>query len=212
MARSADSPRKLLIATNNKGKLQEYRHLLLGLPCELVSLAGEGIKEASNEEGQTFEENAALKAREYASRSGCLMLADDSGLEVDALGGRPGVHSARYGGETTDEGRIGLLLRELNRLPQEQRTARFVCVIAIDYGGPDVASFRGECGGVILFEPRGKHGFGYDPVFYLPQLGKSMAELSFEEKNEVSHRANAARQARGFLLKVLKGATVERPV
>ncbi|MEW6034106.1 MAG: RdgB/HAM1 family non-canonical purine NTP pyrophosphatase [Chloroflexota bacterium] len=197
---------KLLVATNNKGKLREYLHLLRGLPCELVSLAEKGIAEVNCEDGQTFEDNAALKARRYARLSGLLTLADDSGLEVDALGGRPGVHSARYGGQTTDEGRIALLLREMEGVPWEKRSARFRCVIAIDSGSGESTLCEGECRGSICFDPRGMEGFGYDPVFYLPELGRSMGELSLEEKGRVSHRAMAARKARQVLPGLLKGA------
>ncbi|MBI2857246.1 MAG: RdgB/HAM1 family non-canonical purine NTP pyrophosphatase [Chloroflexi bacterium] len=209
MARQASlqtAPR-LLIATNNKGKLREYQYLLRGLPCEFVSLAEAKVSEVVCEEGQTFGENAALKARGYRRLSGLATLADDSGLEVDALGGRPGIHSARYGGRTSDEDRISLLLEELAGVPWEQRTARFACVIGIDFGAPEVALCYGYCSGIICYEPRGAGGFGYDPVFYLPELGKTMAELSFEEKNSISHRAAAAKQARAVLVKAFESVS-----
>ena len=164
-----------------------------------MSLGERGIAEADLETGSSFEENATLKAQGYASMSGLTTLADDSGLIVDALGGRPGTYSARYGGRTTDQERIELLLSELQCVPWENRAARFRCVIAVNFdlkGGSDVTLCSGECPGIICLEPRGGNGFGYDQVFYLPGLGKTMAELTFEEKNRVSHRAVAAQGVR----------------
>lgn len=175
-----------------------------------MSLAERGVAEVDLETGSNFEENATLKAQGYASMSRLTTLADDSGLEVDALGGRPGVYSARYGGRTTDQGRIELLLSELQRVPWESRTARFRCVIAVNpglKGGSDVILCSGECPGIICLEPRGSNGFGYDPVFYLPDLGKTMAELAFEEKNRVSHRARAARGVRPGLEELFRRRT-----
>lgn len=196
---------KLLIATNNRGKLAEYKSLLEGVPWELVSPAECGIAEGDFETGDTFEANARLKARGYARLSGLPTLADDSGLEVDALGGRPGVYSARYGGQTTDSGRIELLLRELRGVPRDKRSARFRCVIAIDPAtGDEVTLCEGECTGFICLEPRGEQGFGYDPVFCLPGVNRTMAELSFAEKNRISHRARAAARARPVLAKLYR--------
>ena len=172
------------------------------MPWKLVSLGERGIAEAGLETGSSFEENATLKAQGYASMSRLTTLADDSGLVVDALGGRPGIYSARYGGRTTDQERIELLLSELQRVPWENRTARFRCVIAVNpglKGGSDVTLCSGECPGIICLEPRGDNGFGYDPVFYLPDMGKTMAELTFDEKNRVSHRAGAAQRVRPSL-------------
>ena len=187
---------KLLLATNNKAKVREYKHLLQDLPFELVSLAELGITTKVNEVGGSLEENARLKATVLAAESRLLVLADDSGLEVDALGGEPGRLSARYAGEgASDRKRIDYLLSRLKGVPGEKRSARFRCVIAIATPDGEVELCSGECRGVITLEPRGEEGFGYDPVFYLPQLGKTMAELSLEVKNQVSHRGQAARQA-----------------
>jgi len=194
--------RKLLLATNNKGKAREYRNLLRGIPFDIVLPAEEGIIAEVEETGTSYEENASLKAEASAKPSGLLTLADDSGLEVDALGGEPGIRSARYAGEkATDTDRNNYLLEKLKDIPENKRTARFVCVIAIAIPGGKLTLFRGECRGVITTEPRGTQGHGYDPVFYVPELQKTMAELPIEEKNRVSHRARAAEKARAFLMK-----------
>jgi len=196
--------RKLLIATNNPGKLQEYADLLEGLPVALTSPAQEGLSLAVDESGATFAENAILKARAYAEASGLPTLADDSGLEVDALDGAPGVRSARYAGEgTSDEDRYRLLLRNLREVPAERRTARFRCVVAVAWPEGDVHTAEGRCEGVIGFEPRGTHGFGYDPVFYLPDRGQTMAELPPAVKNRISHRARAAQAVLPILRRLL---------
>ena len=194
---------KLLLATNNKGKIREYKSLLKGIPYEIVTLAGQGITTEVNEVGGSFEENARLKASTLAKESGLLSLADDSGLEVDALGGEPGSLSHRYAGEgASDADRINYLLSRLKDVPETKRTARFRCVITIATPDGKVELCDGECRGIITSKPRGNQGFGYDPVFYLPELGKTMAELTLEEKNRVSHRAQAAEKARAFLLKM----------
>jgi XTP/dITP diphosphohydrolase len=200
-----DLPEKrLLLATNNRGKVSEYRSLLQGIPYELVTPADVGIDIEVEESVSSFEENARLKATTLAAASGLLALADDSGLEVDALGGEPGVRSHRYAGEgASDTERIDYLLAKLKDVPAEKRTACFRCVIAVAAPDGMVDYCSGECRGMITTEPRGEHGFGYDPVFYLPELGKTMAELAPEEKNRISHRARAAEQARE-LLKGLK--------
>ena len=191
---------KLLLATNNPGKVHEYRLLLSGVPFELVTPAAEGITTVVNETGTSFEENARLKATALAAESGLLALADDSGLEVDALGGEPGHLSARYAGENaSDRDRVGFLLSRLKDVPREKRTARFRCVIALATPGGEVELCYGECRGYIILEPRGKYGFGYDPVFYLPELGKTMAELPLSLKNQISHRGQAARKAAEIL-------------
>lgn len=195
-------PKKLLLATNNKGKVREYKSLLPGIPYEIVTPAERGITTEVDETGISFEENARLKATTLAKESGLLSLADDSGLEVDALGGEPGPLSARYAGEgASDIERINYLLARLKDVPEEKRTARFRCVIAIAAPDGTVEFCSGECRGVITTEPMGSHGFGYDPVFYLPALGKTMAELPPEEKNKISHRARAAARARELLKK-----------
>lgn len=187
---------KLLLATNNQAKVREYKSLLHGIPYELVTLAEVGITAAVREEGESMEENARIKATAYAAQSQLLSLADDSGLEVDALGGEPGRFSARYAGEgASDSDRINYLLARLEGVPREKRTARFRCVIAIATPDGKVELCSGECRGLVAFEPKGKHGFGYDPVFYLPELGKTMAELPLALKNRISHRGLAARKA-----------------
>jgi XTP/dITP diphosphohydrolase len=191
---------KLLLATTNQGKLREYRHLLKGLPFVMVTPADEGIDIAVDEKNKTFEENARLKATTYSRFSGLVTLADDSGLEVDALDGGPGIVSARFAGEHAgDKDRIEHLLARLKDVPWERRTARFRCVIAIATPEGVTELCDGECQGLIAFEPRGENGFGYDPVFYLPEFGKSMAELPLETKNQISHRGKAARKAYGIL-------------
>ena len=195
-------PCKLLLATNNKGKVNEYRSLLSGVDFELVSLTEVGISTVVDETGKSFEENARLKATVYAKESGLLSLADDSGLEVHALGGEPGIMSARYAGEgASDEDRVTYLLSRLVSVPWEKRAARFRCVIAVATPDGQVGLSEGECRGMIAFAPRGEHGFGYDPVFYFPELDKTMAELPPETKNRISHRARAATQVPALLLR-----------
>ena len=193
--------KKLLVATNNSGKLKEYNVLLEGIPFTLVSLAQAGIEADVEETGSTFEQNATLKASEYCAMSSLITLADDSGLDVDALGGEPGIMSARYAGQgATDEDRINYLLAKIKGVPWEKRTARFKCVIAIAIPGQDIQLCYGTCDGYITYAPKGTNGFGYDPIFYLPEIDKTMAELTFEEKNSVSHRSKAASQARKLLM------------
>ena len=192
---------KLLIATRNAGKMRELRRLLRGAPHEIVSLDDLGIEGEIEETGATFEENAALKAEGYGALSGALTLADDSGLEVDALGGAPGVRSARYGGADapSDADRVALLLANLAGTPDADRSARFRCVIAIAAPGGRTRFYSGSCEGRIAAAPRGSNGFGYDPVFEFPELGKTMAELPEERKNALSHRARAAKKAAAAL-------------
>jgi XTP/dITP diphosphohydrolase len=186
---------KLLLATGNPGKVDEYLLLLRDLPYELATLVGEGIDAVVSEEGATMEENARTKAIAYARISGLLTMADASGLEVDALGGEPGPLSRRYAGDNvSDRERIEYLLEKLNGVPWERRSARFRCVIALASPQGQVELYQGECQGVMGVEPRGEGGFGYDPIFYLPQWDKTMAELPLEVKNEVSHRGQAARE------------------
>ena len=253
------SKTKLLIATGNPGKMREYAGLLRDAPFQLVSLADLGINHEVEETGETFEENARLKASEYGSLSGILTLADDSGLEVDALGGEPGVLSARYGesplnplkspltpllerggqggqremgrqatppsAPMSDTDRVNLLLNNLEGVPWERRTARFRCVLAIwvtsshsptpselqnsppfvkggwrDLPPSQLTLLVGSVSGMIQYDALGEEGFGYDPVFYLPSYGLTMAQLPLEEKNRISHRANAA----GKAVKILK--------
>lgn len=199
---------QLLVATNNPGKMAEYRDLLCSLGLELLSLSDAGIDCDVPEVGATYLENAVLKACTYARLSGLLSLADDSGLEVRALEGRPGVASKRYAGETaTDEERVAVLLRQLEPVPEEERQARFVCVIAIASPDGQVCTSEGSVEGIVISSPRGANGFGYDPIFYLPSLGKTMAELSSSEKNRVSHRAIAARGVEDILARLLSQQT-----
>ncbi len=191
---------KLLVATNNKGKLREYVQLLGKIPFELVTLAEAGITTEVQETGLTMEENAIQKASEYSKLVGLIIMTDDSGLEIDVLNGEPGVMSRRYAGENASNSeRNEYLLSKLRDVPLEKRTARFRCVIAIASSEGKVETCEGICEGIIALEPKGDNGFGYDPIFHMPDLGKRMAELSLEEKNEVSHRAKAARKAKLIL-------------
>ena len=195
---------KLLVATNNPGKVREYEALLKGLPLTLTYPAQEGIDVEVKETGSTFAENARLKAATYAGASGLLTLADDSGLEVDALGGEPGTRSARYAGQgASDEDRYRLLLSKLEGVPWERRTACFRCVIAVARPQEEVRTAEGTCEGIIAFEPRGEHGFGYDPVFYVAEHDQTMAELEPVVKNRISHRARAAEGVRRILQELL---------
>ena len=191
---------KLLVATHNRGKLLEYATLLGDSDFELVSLADLVIDAVVEESGTSYAENALLKARAYAAATGMLTLADDSGLEVEALGGAPGVHTARYGGPSLSDGdRCRLLLQELVNAPDEHRAARFRCVIALVWPDGREGIVEGVCEGRIPHELRGTNGFGYDPLFLLPERGCTMAELPAEVKNRISHRARAAAAARRLL-------------
>jgi len=191
---------KLLLATSNPGKIREYRFLLDGLGYQITTLTEEGIAKIVTESGDNYEQNARLKAVTYAKLSQLTTLADDSGLEVDALDGEPGVKSARFAGEAaTDAEKVSFLLAKLSGIPWERRTARFKCVIAIASPGGRVELCYGECHGMIAFEAKGENGFGYDPIFSLPEIGKTMAELHLEMKNQISHRARASQKARRVL-------------
>ena len=205
----------LLVATLNPGIAREYAQLLADLPIfadlpiNVTWLDQVGITTSVEETGATFEENALIKARHYASKSQLLTLADDSGLEVDALDGRPGVLSARYGGDNlSDRDRYQVLLHELAGVPDPARTARFRCVVAIATPDGEAWTVEGAVEGQILHAPRGDNGFGYDPVFLVPQFAKSMAELPPEIKNQISHRAMATRAARQILARLLVGKSV----
>lgn len=180
----------LLIATHNPGKMREFRLLLAPLAVGLCFPPDLGLQVAVAEDGATYTDNASQKARAYARASGMLTLADDSGLEVDALGGAPGVHSAHYR-SGSDGDRIAALLAHLRDVPWEQRTARFRCVVAVATPCGELYTAEGVCTGWIAFEPMGEGGFGYDPIFYLPEYGCTMAQLSEAEKNRISHRARA---------------------
>ena len=203
----AEMVHKLLIATRNPGKAREYREILAGLPIEITYLDVEGITLEVEEIGTSFAQNAGHKALCYADTSGMWTWADDSGLEVDALHGGPGIYSARYAGSgASDADRRRKLLNALAGVPWNRRTARFRCVVAI--AGPgvgaEVFTTEGICQGVIAFGPAGSNGFGYDPVFYLPDLGVTMAQLPSEEKNRISHRGLAAREAAKLLERLLR--------
>jgi len=192
--------RKLLIATHNPGKIREYQTLLADLPLLVTSLRAEGIVDDVEETGETFVANARLKARAYAQQSGLWTWADDSGLEVDALDGRPGVYSARYAGpDATDRDRYQKVLAELQQYPDRPRSARFWCVVAIASPDDEIFTTEASVEGEIIDNARGEHGFGYDPIFYLPDLGKTMAELPAEAKNQISHRGKAAAAAKALL-------------
>jgi XTP/dITP diphosphohydrolase len=191
----------LLLATRNRGKKREIEAFLLegGLELNFLSLADAGVAEAAAETGATFAANARLKADFYSRITGLDTLGDDSGLEVPALGGRPGVRSARYAGEgADDEARIRKLLAEMDGV--SDRRARFVSAVCLSRGGAPLAAFRGEVRGEILPAKRGTGGFGYDPLFLYPPLGRTFAELALEEKNRISHRARALAQVREFIL------------
>ncbi|GAC1359436.1 MAG: RdgB/HAM1 family non-canonical purine NTP pyrophosphatase [Ktedonobacteraceae bacterium] len=192
--------RALLIATTNRHKLEEYRAIFVGLPFQLLSLKDIRLDLDVEETGTTFQENADLKALAYAQASGLLSLADDSGIEIDALGGAPGVYSARFAGvDTPYEERFRIIFERLHGLPVAQRTARFRCVITIAEPSGYHQSVEGSIEGSITDVPRGMHGFGYDPIFLVPELGKTTAEISPEQKNQISHRGRAARRARVLL-------------
>jgi len=198
--------KKLLLATTNQGKAREYRRLFADLPLELVTPSDLGITTEVEENAPTFAENARLKAVALAAESGLPTLADDSGLEVDALGGEPGTRSARYAGnDAKDADRIAFLLNRMKDVPWAERTARFRCVIAFARPDGTVEYCDGESRGMIALEPRGEHGFGYDPIFYLPEMERTMAELLPEEKDRVSHRGEAARKSHDLLASEVTG-------
>lgn len=182
---------RFILASNNKGKLKEMKAILSRLGAELLSQSEAGLKLEAEETGATFEENALIKARAACEALNEPAIADDSGLAVEALEGAPGVYSARYGGEScqNDMERVFLLLEKLEG--EKNRSAKFVSCIACAFPNGDTITARGECEGFIALAPRGEGGFGYDPVFELPKTGRTMAELSDEEKNAVSHRSRA---------------------
>jgi XTP/dITP diphosphohydrolase len=198
---------ELLIATGNKGKIVEFRSLLASLPLRLRNLAEFPDIREVEETGTTFTDNAVLKARGYAGQTGLWTLADDSGLEVDALDGAPGVFSARYGGEgLADSQRVKRLLEELSQYAEPERHARFICVIAIaDPQGQIAHLATGKCEGRIIHAPRGTGGFGYDPIFVPQGFNQTFGELSPEIKQSISHRALAMQAARSFLVNRFPG-------
>jgi len=183
---------KLILASKNKHKAEEMQ-AILGDRITLITQDAAGVGDLDVvEDGKTFEENAIKKAMTVMEATGLPCIADDSGLCVDALDGAPGIYTARFAGENaTDDDNIRKLLEELNGVEMEKRTARFVCVIAVCFPGKEPVTFRGECEGFILTEKHGENGFGYDPVFYVEEFGKAMAELPAEVKNSISHRSRA---------------------
>ena len=194
----------LLLATRNQGKIREFKALLDSACWSVLSLEDFPEMPQVEEEGSTFLENALEKARIAALFTGNVALADDSGLEVDVLGGEPGVKSARWGGEgISDEDRNLLLLKRLERVPMEKRRARFKCVIAMVTPDSREYTVEGTCEGYIAVEPAGENGFGYDPVFFVPSHNRTMAQLSPEEKNRISHRAKALDKMKEVLLERL---------
>lgn len=191
---------ELIIATTNPGKFIEIREALKDLPVKLLSLRDLPGAPTVVEDAETFEGNARKKAREIARWSGKTTLADDSGLVVEALGGRPGVHSARYAGDgATDEDNRQKLLRKMRDVPEGKRGAAFVCALIVVTPEGQEFFVEGRCEGLIAFEPRGENGFGYDPLFLVPSLNQTTAELSLEEKNKVSHRGQALRRLKEIL-------------
>ena len=192
--------KKLIFATGNQGKLKEIREIMADLDVEVQSMKEAGVQTEIEENGTTFEENAVIKARAVGKLTGELTLADDSGLEIDYLNKEPGVYSARYMGEDTSyHVKNASLIKRLEGVPMEQRTARFVCVIAAVFPDGRVETARGTIEGVIGYEERGENGFGYDPIFYVPELNCSTAELTPGQKNEISHRGKALRKMKEIL-------------
>lgn len=197
----SDLMEKLIFATGNEGKMREIREILSDLGVEILSLKEAGIHADIVEDGKSFEENAVIKAKTICELTHEVVLADDSGLEIDYLNGEPGIYSARYMGEDTSYCiKNQNLIDRLEGVPDEKRTARFVCVIAAAYPDGTVKTARGTMEGMIGYEERGENGFGYDPIFFLPEYGCSSAELSMEEKNKISHRGKALRAIKEVLL------------
>lgn len=193
---------KILFATSNEGKMREVRMILQGIPAPVLSLKEAGIHVDVAEDGETFEENAVIKVKALRPYWDGIILADDSGLEVDYLNKAPGVYSARYmGHETSYDIKNQAIIDQLDGVEGEDRSARFVCVIAASLPDGQILTARGTIEGVIARKPAGAGGFGYDPIVYVPSLGKTTAELSPDEKNEISHRGKALRQIREQLLK-----------
>lgn len=191
---------KMVLASKNQHKAEEISSIL-GESIEIITQDAAGVGDIDViEDGLTFEENATKKAETIMKLTNLPTIADDSGLCVDALDGRPGVYTARFAGENaTDDENISKLLSELSGVPEGKRTASFVCVIAVAVPGEETKLFRGECKGVIAFEKKGENGFGYDPVFFVPEYNKSMAEISPSVKNSISHRSNALKKLKDSL-------------
>ena len=194
---------KLLLSTNNPDKVREFGQILAGLPLEIVTPASLGLRLEVQETGTTFAENAALKARAFHQATGLLSLADDSGLEIDALGGAPGVYSARYGGLPDGEIKNRLVLQQMEGVSWEKRDCRYVAEVAIVDEEGTLHRCRGVLKGKVAMEPRGEGGFGFDPIFFVPGKGRTVAEMTPEEKNRISHRGKAGRCARRILERLL---------
>ena len=195
---------RIVFATGNENKMKEIREILGDLNTEIISLKQAGIDVEIIEDGKSFEENALIKARAIWKETKGIVLADDSGLEVDYLNGEPGIYSARYLGEDTSyDNKNKAIIDRLEGVPDEKRTARFVCVIAAVFPDGTELTTRGTIEGIIGYEQKGDNGFGYDPIVYVPELKKTTAELSMEEKNEISHRGNALRKMKKNIIKYL---------
>lgn len=195
--------KRLVFATGNEGKMKEIRMILGDLDYEILSMKEAGITADIVEDGKTFEENAEIKAKAISKLANCLVLADDSGLEVDYMDKQPGIYSARWLGEDTSyDVKNNKIIENLKGVPDEERTARFVCAVAAAFPDGRVITKRGTIEGIIGYEQRGENGFGYDPIFFLPEYGKTTAELSLEEKNKISHRGRALEQIKEELKKM----------
>lgn len=196
---------KLIIATRNQGKLIEIKSILKSFPLDVVSMEEDGILLDVEETGTTFDENSFKKAKEIFDLTNSIVMADDSGLEVDFLNGAPGVYTARFAGENaTNEQKISKLLGLMAEVPFEQRTARFVCSITVYYQTNKYFTVSGFCEGLITTAPVGSNGFGYDPIFYIPQFQKTLAELPQDQKNEISHRGKALHLMTDKLSEIIK--------
>ena len=186
---------KLLLGTSNPGKINEFKQILQNIPYRLTTLEEESCNIEVIETGKTFLENATLKATQYANATKLPCLSDDSGIEIDALNGRPGIYSARYGGhELSDDERVQLILEEMKNIPYENRKARFKASIVVAWPDGKILEKEATMEGIINFSPRGGNGFGYDPIFLLPEFDKTSAEIDPNEKNRISHRAKAIRK------------------
>lgn len=198
--------REIIIATKNKGKAKEFERMFHPFGLQVKTLLDYENIEDIEETGKTFEENAILKAEEVAKKVNQVVIADDSGLIVDALNGAPGVYSARYAGlDKNDEENIDKVLEELKEIPEQDRTARFYCALAVAIPNSKTMTVSGTCEGLILHERKGNNGFGYDPIFFVKELGKSMAELGSEEKSQISHRGRALEKLKKRLSSILEG-------
>jgi XTP/dITP diphosphohydrolase len=199
--------KEVIIATKNPGKAREFEHIFAPRGIDVKTLLDYPEIEDVEETGTTFEENATLKAEAVSKRLNKMVIGDDSGLIVDALEGRPGIYSARYAGEPKDDQKnLEKVLDELKGVSEEDRTARFYCALAVAVPGKETITVSGTCEGQILEEQRGSNGFGYDPVFYVPDKNRAMAELTSDEKNNISHRANALKKLDGILDSIVERA------